>query len=245
MIQFKKTFKGSIPYQKLEGAAYGRDFPIEGTVYYEDGRKATIRFNVRLYVDKAHLDQTVPFEIDKTTVKKSLMASNSSQDTGIRVKHYVINTASVTVEDANGKTYSGTIDEVSGEVRVTLDSTVKGPLTVTVVGGESKGSNAKETVSIDIETKQLAPLSVNDPLTQTSTVIRGKAEPNAQIEIMDANGKVLAKGSVKPDGSFAVPLTRGVLGQSTKVIIRQIADGTQAEKTIVVEKGLPGPPPIP
>ncbi|UUS56824.1 MULTISPECIES: BapA/Bap/LapF family large adhesin [unclassified Acinetobacter] len=138
----------------------------------------------------------------------------------------------VEVKDQDGKVIgTGTVDS-SGNFDVEL----KDPLTngetvdVTVTDKADNESEPTEATAKD-STKPDAP---NATLNEDGTVVTGKTEPGAKVEVRDENGKLIGSGTANSLGEFEIPISPAVTDGETAQVTAKDAAGNTSDPTTVI-----------
>ncbi|MEB6458958.1 Ig-like domain-containing protein [Enterococcus faecalis] len=150
---------------------------------------------------------------DEATVTAPTITGVTGNSTaGYEVKGTADANATVEIRNAGGTVIGTGTSDANGDFTVTLPTGTTNPGdTLTVIGKDNAGNESQPTeVLVPADATVTAPTVTG--VTGNSVAgyqVTGTADPNATIEIRDADGNVIATGTADGTGSFAVNLPAG------------------------------------
>ncbi|MBA1289610.1 BapA/Bap/LapF family large adhesin [Pseudomonas japonica] len=136
--------------------------------------------------------------------------------------------ARVTVSNATGTALgTGTVD-VNGNFSVILTPAQLNGQVLTVTQADAIGNTSGPvTVTASDITAPAAPTGLG--VDATGLVLNGTAEPNADIEVRDADGALLGSGSADNNGAFSITLNTAQLNAEALQVTAADADGNVSQ----------------
>ncbi|WP_180111221.1 Ig-like domain-containing protein, partial [Acinetobacter sp. YH12098] len=141
----------------------------------------------------------------------------------------------VEVKDQDGKIIgTGTVDS-SGNFDVELKDPLTNGETVDVTVTDKAGNESEPTEATAKDTTK--PDAPNATLNADGTVVTGKTEPGAKVEVRDENGKLIGSGTANSLGEFEIPVSPAVTdGETAKVTAKDAAGNTSDPTTVIGAK---------
>ncbi|WP_330508943.1 Ig-like domain-containing protein [Pseudomonas putida] len=151
----------------------------------------------------------------------------------------------VEVHDANGTLIGSVVAGPDGSFTVTLDPPqVNGEvLQVTATDAAGNTSPASDITAPDIDGGDTTPpdAATNLVVGLAGAQLNGRGEAGASVQVRDAQGNVLASGSVNPDGTFQITLDPPVKDGSNLQVVLIDASGNASAPASVVTPDLQPP----
>ncbi len=141
----------------------------------------------------------------------------------------------VEVKDQDGKIIgTGTVDS-SGNFDVELKDPLTNGETVDVTVTDKVGNESEPTEATAKDTTK--PDAPNATLNADGTVVTGKTEPGAKVEVRDENGKLIGSGTANSLGEFEILVSPAVTdGETAKVTAKDAAGNTSDPTTVIGAK---------
>ncbi|WP_373685359.1 BapA/Bap/LapF family large adhesin [Acinetobacter sp. YH12154] len=140
--------------------------------------------------------------------------------------------AKVEVRDENGKLIgSGTANSL-GEFEILVSPAVTDGETAKVTAKDAAG-NTSDPTTVTGGKDTLKPASPDATLNEDGTVVTGKTEPGAKVEVRDENGKLIGSGTANSLGDFEIPVSPAVTDSETAQVTAKDAAGNTSDPTTV------------
>ena len=148
---------------------------------------------------------TTPADVTAPTVDN--ITGNSGS--GYEITGTADPNTTIEVRDPSGAVIGTGTSDANGDFTVTLPTGTTNPGdTLTVIGKDNAGNESQPTeVLVPADATVTAPTVTGNSV--AGYQVTGTADPNATIEIRDADGNVIATGTADGTGSFAVNLPAG------------------------------------
>lgn len=138
--------------------------------------------------------------------------------------------AKIYIQDAKGQILaSGTVDS-NGNFTVKLDKPLVNGEKVAVIAQDAAGNNSKATVVTGTK-DTIAPDAPQAQLNDDGSILDGKTEANATVNVYDASGKLLGTVKANSEGIFSLKLTPPLTSEAGGKVIAQDAAGNKSEAT--------------
>lgn len=138
--------------------------------------------------------------------------------------------AKIYIQDAKGQILaSGTVDS-NGNFTIKLDKPLVNGEKVAVIAQDAAGNNSKATVVTGTK-DTIAPDAPQAQLNEDGSILDGKTEANATVNVYDASGKLLGTVKANSDGIFSLKLTPPLTSDAGGKVIAQDAAGNKSEAT--------------
>lgn len=174
---------------------------------------------------------TTPADVTAPTVDN--ITGNSGS--GYEITGTADSNTTIEVRDPSGAVIGTGTSDANGDFTVTLPTGTTNPGdTLTVIGKDNAGNESQPTeVLVPADATVTAPTVTG--VTGNSVAgyqVTGTADPNATIEIRDADGNVIATGTADGTGSFAVNLPAGTANANeTLTALAKDPDGNTSTPT--------------
>ena len=174
---------------------------------------------------------TTPADVTAPTVDN--ITGNSGS--GYEITGTADSNTTIEVRDPSGEVIGTGTSDANGDFTVTLPTGTTNPGdTLTVIGKDNAGNESQPTeVLVPADATVTAPTVTG--VTGNSVAgyqVTGTADPNATIEIRDADGNVIATGTADGTGSFAVNLpARTANANETLTALAKDPDGNTSTPT--------------
>ena len=153
------------------------------------------------------------------------------QTTGAIVTGKAQPNSDIEVKDANGKVIGNGVTNANGDYTVTLKEPQKNGETVTVTASDKGGPSLPATAVAPDLTPPATPTAEVDQT--TGAIVTGKAQPNSNIEVKDANGKVIGNGVTNANGDYTVTLKEPQKNGETVTVTASDKGGSSLPATAV------------
>ncbi|MDH1377045.1 Ig-like domain-containing protein [Acinetobacter junii] len=141
--------------------------------------------------------------------------------------------AKIEIKDSTGKVIATGLADQDGNYTVKLNEPLVNGSKVAVSAIDSAGNVSKSTVVTGTK-DTIAPDSPLAQLNQDGTIVTGKAEANAKIEVKSADGQTtLGSGTVGADGKFILSLSSALTDKNIAKIYIIDSSGNRSEPTDV------------
>ncbi|WP_405314548.1 BapA/Bap/LapF family large adhesin [Pseudomonas sp. 10(2024)] len=184
---------------------------------------------------------TAPDITPPVTPGELAISANGSEVTG---RAEVGSTVRVVAADGTTVLGSGVVD-ATGSFSITLDPPqVNGEvLQVTATDAAGNTSTAGDITAPDIDGGDTTPpdAATNLVVSLAGAQLNGRGEAGASVQVRDAQGNVLASGSVNPDGTFQITLDPPVKDGSNLQVVLTDASGNASAPASVVTPDLQAP----
>lgn len=138
--------------------------------------------------------------------------------------------AKIYIQDAKGQILaSGTVDS-NGNFTIKLDKPLVNGEKVAVIAQDAAGNNSKAAVVTGTK-DTIAPDAPQAQLNEDGSILDGKTEANATVNVYDASGKLLGTVKANSDGNFSLKLTPPLSSEAGGKVIAQDAAGNKSEAT--------------
>ena len=138
--------------------------------------------------------------------------------------------AKIYIQDSKGQVLaSGTVDS-NGNFTIKLDKPLVNGEKVAVIAQDAAGNNSKATVVTGTK-DTIAPDAPQAQLNEDGSILDGKTEANATVNVYDASGKLLGTVKANSDGIFSLKLTPPLTSEAGGKVIAQDAAGNKSEAT--------------
>jgi len=138
--------------------------------------------------------------------------------------------AKIYIQDAKGQILaSGTVDS-NGNFTIKLDKPLVNGEKVAVIAQDAAGNNSKATVVTGTK-DTIAPDAPQAQLNDDGSILDGKTEANATVNVYDASGKLLGTVKANSEGIFSLKLTPPLTSEAGGKVIAQDAAGNKSEAT--------------
>lgn len=138
--------------------------------------------------------------------------------------------AKIYIQDAKGQILaSGTVDS-NGNFTIKLDKPLVNGEKVAVIAQDAAGNNSKATVVTGTK-DTIAPDAPQAQLNEDGSILDGKTEANATVNVYDASGKLLGTVKANSEGIFSLKLTPPLTSEAGGKVIVQDAAGNKSEAT--------------
>ncbi|MHC3123081.1 Ig-like repeat protein Blp2 [Acinetobacter sp. GN11] len=138
--------------------------------------------------------------------------------------------AKIYIQDAKGQILaSGTVDS-NGNFTIKLDKPLVNGEKVAVIAQDAAGNNSKAAVVTGTK-DTIAPDAPQAQLNEDGSILDGKTEANATVNVYDASGKLLGTVKANSDGIFSLKLTPPLTSEAGGKVIAQDAAGNKSEAT--------------
>ncbi|MGN0937588.1 BapA/Bap/LapF family large adhesin [Acinetobacter amyesii] len=136
------------------------------------------------------------------------------------------------MRDENGKLIgSGTANSL-GEFEILVSPAVTDGETAKVTAKDAAG-NTSDPTTVTGGKDTLKPASPDATLNEDGTVVTGKTEPGAKVEVRDENGKLIGSGTANSLGDFEIPVSPAVTDGETAQVTAKDAAGNTSDPTTV------------
>lgn len=141
--------------------------------------------------------------------------------------------AKIEIKDSTGKVIATGLADQDGNYTVKLNEPLVNGSKVAVSAIDSAGNVSKSTVVTGTK-DTIAPDSPLAQLNQDGTIVTGKAEANAKIEVKSADGQTtIGSGTVGADGKFSLSLSPALTDKNIAKIYIIDSSGNRSEPTDV------------
>ena len=139
--------------------------------------------------------------------------------------------AKIEIKDSTGKVIATGLADQDGNYTVKLNEPLVNGSKVAVSAIDSAGNVSKSTVVTGTK-DTIAPDSPLAQLNQDGTIVTGKAEANAKIEVKSADGQTtIGSGTVGADGKFSLSLSPALTDKNIAKIYIIDSSGNRSEPT--------------
>jgi len=140
--------------------------------------------------------------------------------------------AKIYIQDSKGQVLAlGTVDS-NGNFTIKLDKPLVNGEKVAVIAQDAAGNNSKATVVTGTK-DTIAPDAPQAQLNEDGSILDGKTEANATVNVYDASGKLLGTVKANSDGIFSLKLTPPLTSEAGGKVIAQDAAGNKSEATLI------------
>ncbi|MDX7882935.1 Ig-like repeat protein Blp2 [Acinetobacter baumannii] len=143
--------------------------------------------------------------------------------------------AKITVYDATGKVLGTVFANKDGIYSLKLTPPLTSEAGGKVVAEDAAGNKSEE-VKIIAGKDTIPPASPFVEVNKEGSVIHGKTEPNAKVQIKDADGKVIGTGTANAQGEFQITLSSALKDSQKATIIVEDAAGNTS-KPLEIKSG--------
>lgn len=138
--------------------------------------------------------------------------------------------AKIYIRDLNGNTIASGVADASGNFTIKLDKPLTDGNKLKVVAEDAAGNISKESEFIG-KKDTIAPDAPQAQLNEDGSILDGKTEANATVNVYDANEKLLGTVKANSEGIFSLKLTPPLTSEAGGKVIAQDAAGNKSEAT--------------
>ncbi|EPZ0241750.1 Ig-like domain-containing protein [Acinetobacter baumannii] len=132
--------------------------------------------------------------------------------------------AKIYIKDAAGNTVASGVADASGNYTIKLDKPLVNGDKLNVIAQDAAGNNSKVTVVTGTK-DTIAPDVPQAQLSDDGSLVTGKAEANAKVQIKDADGKVIGSGTADAQGEFQITLSPALKEAQKGTVVVEDAAG--------------------
>ncbi|MGE8598913.1 MAG: Ig-like repeat protein Blp2 [Acinetobacter calcoaceticus] len=138
--------------------------------------------------------------------------------------------AKIYIQDLNGNTIASGVADASGNFTIKLDKPLTDGNKLKVVAEDAAGNISKANEFIG-KKDTIAPDAPQAQLSEDGSILDGKTEANATVNVYDASGKLLGTVKANSDGIFSLKLTPPLTSEAGGKVIAQDAAENKSEAT--------------
>ena len=143
--------------------------------------------------------------------------------------------AKITVYDATGKVLGSVFANKDGIYSLKLTPPLTGEAGGKVIAEDAAGNKSEE-VKIIAGKDTVPPASPFVEVNKEGSVIHGKTEANAKVQIKDADGKVIGSGTADAQGDFQITLSPALTESQKGAVVVEDAAGNMS-KPVEIKPG--------
>lgn len=138
--------------------------------------------------------------------------------------------AKIYIQDLNGNTIASGVADASGNFTIKLDKPLTDGNKLKVVAEDAAGNISKANEFIG-KKDTIAPDAPQAQLSEDGSILDGKTEANATVNVYDASGKLLGTVKANSDGIFSLKLIPPLTSEAGGKVIAQDAAENKSEAT--------------